>query len=440
MDEAVSDPPPQSPLTAPSPQLFSFAVSFCATALGIPVIASVFFHLCRFSHAAAAYAAFAAVSFVSYRGYSRAKYLLDARIQSLQEETNLLALQRDRDEKIQFALREKNERYHQLKEISRQMNESLDVAQVAGCLTSVAFALAGKSRGNCLFYLMDQRTNSLKLFKTRREDRRLVVKAKEGDIFDAWVMRRMMPLFVADTRRDFRFDAQQPPGKEHRAYASVISCPLVSAGRLLGIIRLDNPQPSFFSQDDLRFLSAVCDLGALALENSQLFERAEDLAIHDGLTSLYTKAYFLERLTEECKRANRQKSVFSLMMIDLDYFKKYNDTFGHTAGDFVLVTIAALLRDAVRGYQAVIGRFGGEEFSVILPGTGREDAFKLAQRLRLRIESHAFTLRRQAASVTISAGVAAFPVDAQQEDILIQKADKALYAAKSAGRNCVCRC
>jgi diguanylate cyclase (GGDEF)-like protein len=281
-------------------------------------------------------------------------------------------------------------------------------------------------------------TQRLYLFKTKKEDLKLVIKAKEGDIFDLWVLRHTSPLLVEDIRRDFRFDLEKLKLQDLRPIASLISSPFISENRFLGILRMDNPQLNFYSQDDLRFLVTICDLGAVALENSELFQRTQDLAIHDELTSLYTKGYFLEHLKEECKRGIRQDTVFSLLMLDIDFFKNYNDKFGHTAGDIVLKKISSNIIESLKDQSAFIGRFGGEEFSVILPSLDKKKALDVASALREKIEKEKIILRRQETNVTVSVGVAAFPSDAASEDELIRLADRAMYEAKQKGRNRVC--
>jgi diguanylate cyclase (GGDEF)-like protein len=179
----------------------------------------------------------------------------------------------------------------------------------------------------------------------------------------------------------------------------------------------------------------ICDIGAVALENSELFQKTQDLAIHDGLTQLYTKGYFLERLKEECRRSIRQATEFSLLMLDIDYFKNYNDQFGHTAGDLILQKLSACISATLKDLNAVASRFGGEEFCVILDGVDKKKATAVANAIRERVQEEKLVLRRQETHVTVSIGVATFPADAIEEHEVILKADKAMYEAKQKGRN-----
>ncbi|MBU1905625.1 MAG: sensor domain-containing diguanylate cyclase [Candidatus Omnitrophica bacterium] len=336
-------------------------------------------------------------------------------------------------------MKTKISRYGSLKKVVEEINQSLDLDNVAVNLTENAFSIIANNQGVCLLYLIDKSKQGLRLFKAGKEEEKLVVKQKEGDLFDLWVLRNNRPLLVEDIRKDFRFDPERMKGKELRPFVSLISSPFVSEQRFSGILRLDNINPHFYSQDDLRFLMRICDLGAVALENSELFKETQELAIRDGLTKLFTKQYFSDRLKEECLRGTSGGRLsFSLLILDIDHFKNYNDQYGHAIGDIVLKKISQKIDNYFKKYQPVIGRFGGEEFSVILPGVDKKKASRLANELRKIIEKEKIVLRRKETNVTVSIGVAEFPMDAKESDGLIMKSDKAMYQAKEKGRNRVC--
>jgi two-component system, cell cycle response regulator len=160
------------------------------------------------------------------------------------------------------------------------------------------------------------------------------------------------------------------------------------------------------------------------------------LAVKDGLTGLYNYQFFKHRMQQEVMRSKRQGLPVSLLMMDIDWFKLYNDHFGHPQGDRVLRRFAKLLFDNVRQID-LLARYGGEEFSLILPGTGKDGARTVAEKLRLLVEKTYFPLSEKlpAGRVTMSVGVACFPQDAQNEDDLVHQADQALYRAKREGRN-----
>jgi len=143
-------------------------------------------------------------------------------------------------------------------------------------------------------------------------------------------------------------------------------------------------------------------------------------------------------LKDETKRCQRLDQRLALMMIDIDFFKQYNDKFGHTAGDLVLKKVSYLLKDSLSELSPFLCRFGGEEFLVMLPGMDKQRSLAVAEDLRQRVEREKILLRRQNTSITVSIGLACLPLDTKDEDELIQKADKSMYDAKRKGRNQVC--
>lgn len=181
-----------------------------------------------------------------------------------------------------------------------------------------------------------------------------------------------------------------------------------------------------------------------ALERQKLVKEAgekkvfQELAILDGLTKIYNRRYFDELLQQEVRRAIRYAQNFSLLMIDVDDFKKYNDAYGHPAGDEVLKTIAALFLSNIRNTDYV-ARYGGEEFCIITPHTDKKGASALAARIVNAVANQNFVLENsKETQVTVSIGVAMFGEDAASKNDLVKRADEALYQAKKLGKNKVC--
>lgn len=174
----------------------------------------------------------------------------------------------------------------------------------------------------------------------------------------------------------------------------------------------------------------------LAIEYALLYERTRQMAITDPLTGLHNFGYFRDRLKEERVRAERYQRLLSLVIFDLDHFKRYNDRNGHPAGNDVLRRVSAILKEECRETD-LVARYGGEEMVLLMPETSRRTAREVAERIRSRIaaESFAHAESQPGGQVTVSAGVATFPVDASDEDQLVQNADKSLYEAKNQGRN-----
>lgn len=365
-------------------------------------------------------------------------YDFQLRKQELQEKMNILNAEYSQEITNSVALQEKSMRYNSLGNILEEINSSLELDSVTEILVSKVFLLIGKSKGVCLLYLIDGKNQRLVLFKTKREEKGLVIKAKEGNTLDFWVLRHASPLLVEDIKNDFRFDLDKLMVLDARPVASLISAPFLSENKQLGILRLDSEISGAYSQDDLRFLASISDLGAVAIENSELFKRTQDLAIHDVLTGLYTKVYFMERFKEECKRAVFRGTPLSLLMLDIDFFKNYNDQYGHTAGDIVLRKLSQIITKTLANLHPLVSRFGGEEFCIAITGIDKKEAHKIGDSLRRDIENEKVILRRTETHITTSVGIASLPVDTLDDEDLIRKADKAMYEAKRKGRNQVC--
>ncbi|MDD5409159.1 MAG: sensor domain-containing diguanylate cyclase [Candidatus Omnitrophica bacterium] len=378
------------------------------------------------------------IVFSLLRFFSDKDSLLASRIENIKERINLVNVEIKKSRELGASLKFKITRYDNLKKFIEDLNRSLRLEVVVHVLASTVYNLISNMKGIALFYLLDNHTQKLNLIHSIKEDSQIVIRSKEGDIFDYWVLRHSRELIIEDLKNDFRFDLDTVRSQQMRPILSLISSPLISHHSLLGLLRLESDKKGSFDQDDLRFLSLVSGLGAVALENSLLFQKTQDLAIHDDLTGLFTKQYFIGRLREEAKRCLRLDQRLSLMMIDIDFFKQYNDKFGHTAGDIVLKKVSFLLKDSLNQLRPLLCRFGGEEFLVMLSGLDKQRSLEVAEDLRKRIQKETILLRRQNTSVTVSIGLACLPLDTKDEDELVQKADKAMYDAKRKGRNRVC--
>jgi diguanylate cyclase (GGDEF)-like protein len=175
---------------------------------------------------------------------------------------------------------------------------------------------------------------------------------------------------------------------------------------------------------------------AFALERIKLYQEVEKTAVTDSLTGVHTRRSLLGRLEEEILRSESKKSTLSFLMIDVDYFKRFNDKYGHLAGDQVLRSVSSLIKENIREIDFA-GRYGGEEFSVVLPDTDSEGALYVAQRIRKAIEESSIEAYDATVRVTVSIGIASFPLDGKSSMEIVDKSDWALYRSKKRGRNCV---
>ncbi|MFL6373647.1 MAG: diguanylate cyclase [Pyrinomonadaceae bacterium] len=227
-----------------------------------------------------------------------------------------------------------------------------------------------------------------------------------------------------------------PPVDDERGYktSSFLSCPITLAGRTVGVMNFtDRVGGVVFDQESLDLFLAVAPQLAVAIDRALLKDKAgkfEQLSVTDALTGLLNRRYIEARLVEEVKRSNRHGFPMSFMMLDVDNFKGYNDSFGHPAGDEALKIVAHVIRETLRAAD-VAARFGGEEFAILLPQTTGEEGIAIAERIRHNLEHTPFPNRQ----VTASIGVASCSAELCISADLVAAADRALYEAKRRGRN-----
>lgn len=228
----------------------------------------------------------------------------------------------------------------------------------------------------------------------------------------------------------------------HRSPNSVALLPLVRHGRVIGSLNIGSYSVERFVKgvrtDFLEHLAAVV---AICIENACNLERLKRQGLTDTLTAINNRRFFDQRLKEEMERASREDTPITCLLLDVDYFKKVNDTHGHQTGDHVLCEVAGLIRAQLRGSD-VLSRYGGEEFAALLLRSGAHEATEVAERIRHNVAEHRFfNGTGESFQVTISIGIATFHpqkaggVPKLQGDVLVGHADRALYEAKSSGRN-----
>ena len=351
------------------------------------------------------------------------------------EKANLLKGELEREWESIESFHRKILSYSQLKDLTEKLSLCLNLEETSNTLSTEVNKLFGHKDITVILYLFHSSTGELGISSSQKGQMQVNLKAKKGDLFDQWVVKTMHPLLIEDARSDFRFDIEKVMSEDGRSIRSLISAPLLVGDKTLGILRVDSPLAHHFTTDDLRFLRTIADLTSVAIENAQLYQKIEELAIRDGLTGLYLRRHMMDRLGEELNRELRRGRELCFLMIDLDKFKHYNDNFGHIAGDIVLKTVAGMLGEHFNQPGDLVCRYGGEEFCVLLPDIPKTKAVELANELRKKIQAREIVLRRQKTNVTVSIGVASFPKDAQMKEELIYKADEALYKAKEGGRN-----
>src|SRR3984957_13395441 len=277
-----------------------------------------------------------------------------------------------------------------------------------------------------------------------REDGDLVLRAHEGSLTPCIppggrlaADREPWAQVLATSGTFIEKDLTSAPGpiKLFAEAASRMSIPLISFGQTLGVLMLHSDQRNAFCESELQSLESVADICASSIQNVHYVERIRQLSYLDGLTGIFNRRFFELRILEEIERARRCDTGMAVVMVDIDQFKKLNDEFGHLLGDEVLRQVSSLFHQQLRKID-VVCRYGGEEFAILLTQTNAQHALGVAEKLRKLVEGWQFPGVPR--TVTLSAGVAAFPVHGTTRDDLIRAADTGLYAAKQAGRNQVC--
>jgi len=271
-----------------------------------------------------------------------------------------------------------------------------------------------------------------------------VVRSRDPSLFDNFSLRLGEGIvgYVAETRQaeiinDATRDPRlQLPSDQRLGTRSLMVVPLVAEDQLIGVICVGRETTAAFTPEHLRLLTILASQASVAVENAILYQRTEHLAITDPMTGLFNYRYFYVRLGDELRRARLQDNSVSLVYIDMDNFKQYNDTFGHQVGDAILREFADIIRANIRESDTPV-RYAGDEFVVLLPHTETEEAQQVAERIRRSVAGHVFLGGSTAAEIkmTISIGVAGYPDTAQTEAELIYQADQAMYRSKREGLN-----
>lgn len=257
-------------------------------------------------------------------------------------------------------------------------------------------------------------------------------KVRKGGVSDL-ILNKGTTVSISDINNEVKIER---PNIDSEGIKSLLATPLIAERKTMGILYVDDFQKREFSKKDESIIALLATQAAAAIEKIQILEKTRKLAITDELTSLYNHRHFVNLLQEELKRAKRYKRSLSIMLIDIDHFKHYNDTNGHLKGNDALKELAIVMLETIRNLD-VLARYGGEEFAIILPEADRQEAEGCAERLREAIEKREFCNEsaQPLGKLTVSVGYATFPDDAKIERSLINRADIALYKAKDQGRN-----
>ncbi|MBI5353751.1 MAG: GGDEF domain-containing protein [Chloroflexi bacterium] len=335
----------------------------------------------------------------------------------------------------------------QLKNLSKQQIKRLEIInefskQIVSTLdTKEIFSLLDTTLQNVM------KVDSYYIGTVKGDELYLEVFCDEGQYFhdmhlprkgtlSNWVINHQQELFLPDLRNKLTLeDVELIVWGKEKASLSWMGAPM--RGQYVdGIMVIASYKANDFDRSDMELLSNIAQRAALALDNTYQHALVEEEARLDSLTRVLNHGYFVQTLHKQAQTCLAENQLLSLIMLDIDYFKKYNDTYGHVIGDEVLVSLCKVIRAHIKTIDAV-GRWGGEEFAISLPNTSGAQAVQVAQRIRetmasLRIEDHS---QRTIPSPTVSQGIAVFPSEIKEVEKLIDLSDNRLYIAKERGRD-----
>jgi diguanylate cyclase (GGDEF)-like protein len=332
-------------------------------------------------------------------------------------------------------LKRQVERLSLFHEVGKALFSTLDLQKILQTIMEKISDLLQPDTWSLL--MLDEKTQELyfEIAIGSGADKLKDVRLKLGEGVAGWVAQHGEPVLVEDVRNDARFTPKVDE-LTHTETRSIVCVPIKARGHVLGVVELVNAlgRPSF-GVEDIPILKSLADYAAIALENARYVQRIHELTITDDCTALYNARHLNFVLDTEIYRSNRYGYEFSVIFIDLDYFKQVNDVHGHLVGSKLLWMIGDLIKGNLRMIDYAF-RYGGDEFVVLLPQTSKENALLVVRRVRELLNSRVFfSEERMDIKVTASFGIASFPVDGRTRKELLLKADEAMYLVKNTTRD-----
>jgi diguanylate cyclase (GGDEF)-like protein len=343
------------------------------------------------------------------------------------------------NQRLRQDLFDKFDRFAAVSELTQSITAILDYETLLKTILEKSANLLKAEQGSLM--LVDYETNGLLLEakKGATNGRTDKLRIRKGEGIAGRVAELGEPFLVANVEIDPRIKQKN---RRHYKTLSCVSVPLKIEERVIGVLNLsDKTSGEVFDEEDLRLIQSFATHAAIVMERNVLYsqtEKLKKLSITDSLTGLLNRRYFHERQEEEVSRSGRHGRNLSVMMLDIDGFKYYNDTFGHRIGDKALKVIADIILNSVRSID-IVSRHGGDEFMVILPETDKTLAIQIAERLRADVAKivlpTADIADAPSIAITLSIGMVCYPEHGGTAELLLEHVDKALYLAKKRGKN-----
>jgi diguanylate cyclase (GGDEF)-like protein len=348
-------------------------------------------------------------------------------------------------EKIQLSheLNIKAQHFAELHKMSSVLSSSLELKEVLDKLTAQIRTVVPYDF--CAFLLYDEKSGEAVMSALRGYDSRFA--GSRFPVRQSAIMHQMLTYWEEQKiSKTYSFPDLGARGREiglfpikelQQPLQSLYGRPLAARGRFIGAVFLGSVRTNAFGEYYRKFMDTLLNQVSMVIDNSMLHQRIRDMAHTDGLTGLLNHRTFMEKIEEEFRRLDRENQDFSLLLLDIDYFKKVNDEHGHPVGDAALKSVAGVIREMARSIDFV-ARYGGEEFAVGMVGANSEGAKTTAERIRKAVEHRAIAAGTVTLRCTLSIGVASYSQGCEKKETLIAQADQALYHAKRSGRNRVC--
>lgn len=344
----------------------------------------------------------------------------DAKIKELEREISYL---KEINKRLNISLGE----FFNLQEISKIITQILDTNELLKFVNDVLIGVTGVDKSSILLFNKDKTELYVAFSNLPESEQKESFKQENIE----WL--KGVALNSENGYRN-KVSSEDCPFISGRATKSIMYASLATKNDKYGIILLEHIFEDVFTEDNLRFLTSIAAQVSIALENSSLYQQMREMAMVDGLTGAFNRIYLYEVLEREIQ-ASAGRYPVSIALFDVDNFKKINDTYGHLFGDKVLQTIVRIAREKVRKGD-IVARYGGEEFVIVFDHLESNEAYKVVERIRRAIESETIEDNLIQTRVTVSFGIASYPLHADNVKDLIKCADVAMYRAKSSGKNC----